>query len=64
MSVGDVDASYALTQLSYEELDRFCEPRLGFRRPRSLVLLDALPYTAYGKVDRKQLVAAPAEEPR
>jgi fatty-acyl-CoA synthase len=51
-------------QLSYEELDRFCEPRLGFRRPRSLVLLNALPYTAYGKVDRKQLVAAPAEETR
>lgn len=49
-------------QLTYEELDRFCEPRLGFRRPRNLVVLGALPYTAYGKVDRKQLLAASLEE--
>lgn len=37
------------------ELEEFCKPRLGFRRPRSVVFVDELPRTAYGKIDRSQI---------
>ena len=37
------------------ELEDFCKPRLGFRRPRSVVFVDELPRTAYGKIDRSKI---------
>ena len=40
------------------QLIDFCKPSLGFRRPRSVVLLDDLPRNAYGKIDRTGLSAA------
>jgi acyl-CoA synthetase (AMP-forming)/AMP-acid ligase II len=42
--------------ISPEELISFASPRLGYRRPRSLVVVDALPYSLNGKVDRKELL--------
>lgn len=46
-----------------EELIQFCEPTLGFRRPRSIVFTDDLPRTAYGKLDRSKIkpIAARAQ---
>lgn len=41
-----------------DELIKFCKPRLGFRRPRSVVFVDELPRTAYGKVDRTRIQEA------
>lgn len=38
-----------------EQLVDFCKPRLGFRSPRSVVFVDELPRTAYGKVDRSNI---------
>lgn len=34
------------------------KPRLGFRTPRRIVILDSVPRNAYGKVDRKAVTAA------
>lgn len=38
------------------DLTAFAKDHLGFRRPRRIVELDALPYTSYGKVDRQALL--------
>jgi len=39
-----------------EEIIEFCRPRLaGFKRPRSVVFVDALPYNQMGKVLKKEL---------
>jgi fatty-acyl-CoA synthase len=38
------------------ELTSFCAPRLGYRQPRAIEVVDALPHNAYGKVDRKELL--------
>ena len=38
-----------------DELLAFAGARLGYRRPRSVVFVDELPHTSYGKVDRRQL---------
>ena len=38
-----------------EELIAFASPRLGFRRPRSVVFVETMPHTSYGKIDRKEL---------
>ncbi len=48
------------------ELIEFTRPRLGFRTPKELKIVAAIPKNAYGKVDRKQALAelTPAEEPR
>jgi fatty-acyl-CoA synthase len=35
----------------------FARERLGFRRPRYVYLIDSIPYSAYGKVDRARLMA-------
>jgi acyl-CoA synthetase (AMP-forming)/AMP-acid ligase II len=43
--------------LDSEGLTRFSNERLGFRKPRHVLFVDALPYSSYGKVDRKSLVA-------
>lgn len=40
------------------ELSEFARPRLGFRAPKSISVLDAIPLTPYGKVDRTRLMAA------
>jgi fatty-acyl-CoA synthase len=34
------------------------KPRLGFRTPRRIVILDAVPRNAYGKVDRRAVTSA------
>lgn len=39
-------------------LSTFAKERLGFRRPRRIVEVDALPFTSYGKVDRQALLEA------
>lgn len=38
-----------------EDFDDFCRQRLGFRRPRSVIVVGSIPRTAYGKVDRQAL---------
>jgi fatty-acyl-CoA synthase len=40
------------------ELSEFAGPRLGFRAPKTISVLDAIPLTPYGKVDRTRLLAA------
>lgn len=40
-----------------EELIDFCGHRLGFRRPRSVIFVDEIPRTAYGKVDLSRIRA-------
>lgn len=42
--------------LNQEDIIDFCRPTLGFRRPRSVVVLAALPRTSYGKLDRVRLL--------
>jgi acyl-CoA synthetase (AMP-forming)/AMP-acid ligase II len=43
-------------RLSYEEVAAWCRPRLAPHKvPRSIVLVDALPRTGRGKVDRAAL---------
>ncbi|MBW3664296.1 MAG: AMP-binding protein [Actinobacteria bacterium] len=37
------------------EIIEHSRPRLGFRRPRSVVFVDSLPRSSYGKVDRSRL---------
>jgi len=44
--------------VSPSELSEFARPRLGFRAPKSISVLDAIPMTPYGKVDRLRLMAA------
>ena len=40
------------------ELSEFARPRLGFRAPKAISVVDAIPMTPYGKVDRTRLMAA------
>ncbi len=40
-----------------EELIDFCREPLGFRRPRHVFVVDSIPHSAYGKVDRPALKA-------
>lgn len=42
-------------QLDPAALIEHCRPLLGFRRPRSVVLVKELPRTPYGKIDRSLL---------
>ena len=46
------------TDVTDVELTDFCEKSLGFKRPRSVVFLDALPRNPYGKIDRPGLLSA------
>lgn len=41
-------------------LAEFCRPELGFRRPRSIVVVAGLPRTSYGKIDRRRLLEVPS----
>lgn len=41
-------------------LAEFCRPELGFRRPRSIVVVTGLPRTSYGKIDRRRLLEVPS----
>lgn len=44
------------TQATPEEIIEFCRERLaGFKRPRSVIFVDALPYNQMGKVVKKEL---------
>ena len=43
------------------ELIDFCRAKLGFRRPQQVSFVEALPYSAYGKVDRPRLMEMLAE---
>jgi fatty-acyl-CoA synthase len=40
-----------------EDLIEFTRPRLGFRTPKALKVVDAIPRNAYGKVDRTRVLA-------
>lgn len=40
-----------------DELMEFCREPLGFRRPRHVFVVDSIPHSAYGKVDRRALKA-------
>ncbi len=44
------------------DLQAFCRARLGYRQPRRILVLDALPRNAMGKV-QKRLLAGLAAEP-
>ncbi|MCK4794287.1 MAG: hypothetical protein KAV87_61740, partial [Desulfobacteraceae bacterium] len=45
-------------EASPEDIIEFCRERLaGFKRPRSVVFVDALPYNQMGKVLKKELRA-------
>lgn len=44
--------------LTAAELSEFARPRLGFRAPKTINVLDEIPTNAYGKVDRERLQAA------
>ncbi len=47
----------AQTDLTVEELQAFCQPRLArYKIPKSFVFVPALPKTAAGKIDKKVLV--------
>jgi len=37
------------------EIIEFCRPRLGYRRPRSVIVMPSLPRTPYGKLDESGL---------
>jgi len=55
-SVHAVAVAKEAEQISLEEIEEFCKGRLaGYKRPRSLELVRALPKTATGKVLRRQL---------
>lgn len=41
-----------------DELSQFARPRLGFRTPKTISLLEGIPRNPYGKVDRRRLVEA------
>lgn len=45
-------------EVSVEDLLAFARPRLTFRTPKTLLIADAIPKNAYGKVDRVQVTAA------
>lgn len=47
--------------LSDRDIVAFVKPRLGFRTPKRIVLVPEIPKTPYGKVDRKQVLAALVE---
>lgn len=64
--IGVDDARWGQTVMAYlvlrndvpltaDEIDNFCRPLLGFRRPRRLAFLPELPRNGYGKIDRGQL---------
>jgi fatty-acyl-CoA synthase len=40
------------------EVISFARPKLGFRTPKTVTFLDAIPRTAYGKVDRSGVLDA------
>lgn len=46
------------TSVTAAELSEFARPRLGFRAPKRINILDEIPTNAYGKVDRVRLQAA------
>jgi fatty-acyl-CoA synthase len=65
--VGAPDAAWGQTVKAYvvpiagrtissSDLSSYCAPILGYRQPRSFVIVDDLPHNAYGKVDRNELV--------
>lgn len=45
-------------RVTQEQVEEFCGPALGFRRPREVVVLEKMPRTPYGKVDRTRLRGA------
>jgi fatty-acyl-CoA synthase len=62
---GEVGRAFLVVDEGYDEdeLKSFLGDRLArYKLPRSMVLLDALPLTAIGKVDKKLLEAREAEE--
>jgi acyl-CoA synthetase (AMP-forming)/AMP-acid ligase II len=59
-ALGETVAAFVVTaghgKLSVEQVEEHCRPRLaGYKRPRLIVLVDALPRNAMGKVDRREL---------
>jgi fatty-acyl-CoA synthase len=44
-------------QLTAEDVIAFARDRLGFRSPKRVVLVERIPKTSYGKVDRAELLA-------
>lgn len=49
-------------RLNRDELDRFCKQRIGIRAPKRFVVVDHLPKSPTGKVDKKALRAGIAGE--
>jgi fatty-acyl-CoA synthase len=43
---------------STEAVIDFAKPRLGFRCPKAVTLVDSIPKTAYGKIDRPKVIDA------
>ena len=50
------------TTAAGHELIEFTRPRLGFRTPKALKIVETIPKNAYGKIDRKQVLAQLALE--
>jgi fatty-acyl-CoA synthase len=57
---GEVGRAFVVVTDDYDEQDlrTFLEERLGrYKLPRSIIVLDALPLTAIGKLDKKRLAS-------
>ena len=57
---GEVGRAFVVVTDDYDEEDlrAFLEERLGrYKLPRSIIVLDALPLTAIGKLDKKRLAS-------
>lgn len=61
-SVAVAVSASGMAPFDAEQIIDFSRASLGFRRPRYVYLVDSIPHSAYGKVDRPRLIAEIAEQ--
>jgi acyl-CoA synthetase (AMP-forming)/AMP-acid ligase II len=61
-SVAVAVSASGMAPFDAEQIIAFSRTALGFRRPRYVYLVDSIPHSAYGKVDRPRLIAEIAEQ--